>query len=58
MAGNDLTKMDAIMNMPLMEFFNYMAMLKTNEKQRHERLAAASKGTFEGYISALVSELL
>jgi len=34
MAGKDLTKMDAIMSMPLMEFFNYAAMLKTMEKEQ------------------------
>jgi hypothetical protein len=43
MAGKDLTKMDAIMSMPLMEFFNYAAMLKTMEKEQMDRLNKASK---------------
>lgn len=50
--------MDAVMNMPLMEFFNYMAMLKTIRKNQAERLSKASKAGFESYISTLVSELL
>ena len=58
MAGRDLTKMDAVMNMPLMEFFNYMAMLKTIRKNQAERLSKASKAGFESYISTLVFELL
>jgi uncharacterized glyoxalase superfamily protein PhnB len=58
MAGNDLTKMDAVMNMPLMEFFNYSAMLKNHQKNQVERLNKAAKQGFESYMSALVSELL
>ena len=58
MAGKDLTKMDAVMNMPLMEFFNYFAMLKTIQKQRHERLENARKVSYESYMAALMSELL
>lgn len=58
MAGKDLTKMDAVMGMPLMEFFNYAAMLKTLQKQQHERLNKAAKQGYESYMSALISELL
>jgi hypothetical protein len=58
MANRDLTKMDAIMAIPLMEFFNYMAMLKTIRKNQAERLSKASKAGFEAYISTLVSEIL
>lgn len=58
MAGKDLTKMDAIMAMPLMEFFNYAAMLKTLEKEQMERLNKASKLGFHNYITALAAEML
>ena len=58
MAGKDLTKMDAVMAMPLMEFFNYAAMIKTLQKQQHERLNKAAKHGYESYMSALISELL
>lgn len=58
MAGKDLTKMDAVMEMPLMEFFNYAAMLKTIQKEQHERLHKAAKQGYESYMSALMSELL
>ena len=44
--------------MPLMEFFNYMAMLKTIRKNQAERLRNASKAGFEAYITTLVSEML
>ena len=58
MAGKDLTKMDTIMAMPLMEFFNYAAMLKTLEKEQMERLSKATKGDVRGYIAALIGEMI
>jgi len=58
MAGKDLTKMDAVMAMPLMEFFNYAAMLKTIDKERADRLNKASKLSYEAYMSALLGELI
>lgn len=58
MAGKDLTKMDSVMNMPLMEFFNYAAMLKTMQKEQTERLHKAAKGDVRGYIAALIGEML
>jgi hypothetical protein len=58
MAGRDLTKMDAIMAMPLMEFFNYMAMLKMIRKNQAERLSKAVKGDVRGYIAALIGEMI
>ncbi len=58
MAGRDLTKVDAIMSMPLMEFLNYAAMLKTINRDRNERLNKAAKGDVRGYIAALIGEML
>ncbi len=50
--------MDAVMAMPLMEFFNYAAMLKTIDKERADRLNKASKLSYEAYMSALMGELI
>lgn len=58
MAGRDLTKMDAVMNMPLMEFLNYAAMLKGLNRNRAERLSKAAKGDVRGYIAALIGEMI
>lgn len=58
MANRDLTKMDAIMNMPLMEFLNYAAMLKELNRNRAERLSKAAKGDVRGYIAALIGEMI
>ena len=58
MAGRDLTKMDFVMNMPLLEYFNYAAMMKTIHRERAERIKAASKGDIRGYIAAMISEML
>ena len=58
MANRDLTKMDAVMNMPLLEFLNYAAMLKTLNRNRAERLSKAAKGDVRGYIAALIGEML
>jgi hypothetical protein len=58
MANRDLTKMDAVMNMPLMEFLNYAAMLKTLNRNRVERLTKAAKGDVRGYIAAMIGEML
>lgn len=58
MANRDLTKMDAVMNMPLLEFLNYAAMLKTLNRDRNERISKAAKGDVRGYIAALIGEML
>lgn len=50
--------MDVIMAMPLMEFFNYAAMLNTMEKEQMDRLNKASKLGFHNYITALAAEML
>ena len=46
------------MNMPLLEYFNYAAMMKTIHRERAERIKAASKGDIRGYIAAMISEML
>jgi hypothetical protein len=57
MAGKDLTKMDAVMAMPLMEFFNYAALLKTIDRDREDRLNRASTAGPEFYMAQLMWEL-
>lgn len=46
------------MAMPLLEFLNYAAMLKTIHRERAERLNKAAKGDVRGYIAALIGEML
>ena len=49
--------MDAVMAMPLMEFFNYAALLKTIDRDREDRLNRASTAGPEFYMAQLMWEL-
>ena len=58
MAGKDLTKMDYVMNMPLVEFLNYAAMLKDIRQQQDQRISAAAKSDIRVYIATLIREMI
>lgn len=50
--------MEFVMNLPLVEFFNYIALVKAHRKNMEERLTAAAKAGPQAYTAAVLRELL